>query len=274
MSHNPSAAEIAKIIAEAPTLEKCAFKCPHCSAISLHTWHHVLFGEVESGFLPTVVLPATVQIEASNNPDDQILAVAAHSIASGLPALVETPGTFSADYWAVNLHSSKCFACKGVTIFLGGRVIYPRYSLDALPSPDLPVEIASIFREAATISQASPRAAAALLRLCVERICLHLGKSGRIDEMIGQLVADGSLPTRVKQALDVVRVIGNESVHPGSIELSDDADTTKSLFNLVNLIAEVTIGEPARIKAMYDALPPEKREAAERRDARARGETK
>lgn len=37
-----------------------------------------------------------------------------------------------------------------------------------------------------------------------------------------------------------MRVIGNESVHPGEMDIRDDHDTVFQLFDLVNLIAEQT----------------------------------
>lgn len=69
-------------------------------------------------------------------------------------------------------------------------------------------------------------------------------------------------------ALDVVRVIGNEAVHPGQVDLRDDRDTATRLFGLVNLIAEKMISEPKHVAAMYNALPQPKLKAIEDRDKR------
>jgi len=56
-------------------------------------------------------------------------------------------------------------------------------------------------------------------------------------------------------ALDAVRVIGNNAVHPGQIDLTDDVATATALFGLVNFISEKMISEPAEIKRLYDLLP-------------------
>ena len=63
-----------------------------------------------------------------------------------------------------------------------------------------------------------------------------------------------------------MRVIGNESVHPGSIDLNDDRETALRLFELVNAITEQMISHPAKVKEMYAKLPEAKRQAIEVRD--------
>lgn len=83
--------------------------------------------------------------------------------------------------------------------------------------------------------------------------------------MIGALVRKGLNPT-VQQALDTVRVIGNEAVHPGEMDLSDDTETAEALFSLVNLIADQMISGPKAVNAMFSSLPEEKRKGIENRD--------
>lgn len=150
-------------------------------------------------------------------------------------------------------------------------LVYPLTALAPMPHPDMPEDIAIDFEEARQISSQSPRAAAALLRLCVQKICnFLLGKPGKIDDQIGQLVADG-LPKRVQQALDAVRVIGNESVHPGTMDLNDSPEVAQALFRLVNLIVQDCISAPKEAEDVYGLLPAGKREGIERRDAKAKG---
>jgi len=124
------------------------------------------------------------------------------------------------------------------------------------------------FEEAREIVDASPRGAAALLRLCTQKLCRYLGEKGKnLDEEIGNLVKKGLNPL-IQQSLDVVRVIGNEAVHPGVIDLNDDRDTAIQLFTLVNSIAEQMISHPKAVRAMYDKLPEAKRKAIEQRDGK------
>ena len=120
--------------------------------------------------------------------------------------------------------------------------------------------------EAKAIVNKSPRGAAALLRLCIQKLCEQLGEKGKnINDDIANLVKIG-LPVKIQQALDVVRVIGNNAVHPGQIDLRDDQDTAMKLFELINVIAEVMITQPKEVERLYQSLPQTAREAIQKRD--------
>ena len=118
----------------------------------------------------------------------------------------------------------------------------------------------------------SPRAAAALLRLCVQRLCEHLGDPKKnLDENI-RIMAEKGLDSRVKKALDIVRVTGNRAVHPAHInsqaDSGDDRTDSAALFRLVNIIADKMIGQEKDINEMYDELPRSVREGIARRDGK------
>ena len=134
----------------------------------------------------------------------------------------------------------------------------------------MPLDARAIYEEAASIAAESPRAAAALLRLAVQQLCVHFGGEGRnINEDIGKLVEAG-LPAKVQRALDVVRVIGNNAVHPGQISV-DDPEVAGQLFRLCNVIVESMITVPKEVDAMYESLPSTSRDAIEKRDGRKDG---
>jgi hypothetical protein len=93
------------------------------------------------------------------------------------------------------------------------------------------------------------------------------GRLGRtLNADIASLVEKGLSPV-VQKSLDVVRVVGNEAVHPGTLDLRDDQDTASRLFRLVNIIAERMISHPKRVDAMYEELPESKKAQIEKRDA-------
>jgi hypothetical protein len=132
---------------------------------------------------------------------------------------------------------------------------------------DAPQSIKLDFDEAANIVDLSPRGAAALLRLCIQKIVIELGETGKnLNADIGSLVAKGVIDTKIQQALDVVRVIGNGAVHPGQIDIKDDKATAIKLFEIVNLIVEITISTPKQIKSMYETLPESALKQIEKRD--------
>jgi hypothetical protein len=145
-------------------------------------------------------------------------------------------------------------------------MIYPNKVTAPLPNPDLPEDIKTDFEEARQIANLSPKGAAALLRLVIQKICIHLGESGKdINKDIASLVKKG-LSSKIQKALDIVRVVGNESVHPGQIDLNDDPATTTKLFELINIIAETMITQPKEIDKLFDGLPDEKKAAILKRD--------
>ena len=147
-----------------------------------------------------------------------------------------------------------CQNCNKSIIWLNEHYSYPE-AITMEPNPDMPDSVMSLFVEASSIYNKSPRAACALLRLAIERLCNELGESGDINTMIGNLVKNG-LSEVVQKALDAVRVIGNKAVHPGQIAFDvDDKATAEMLMKLLNIITERMITEPKEIDNIFEALP-------------------
>jgi len=159
-----------------------------------------------------------------------------------------------------------CSHCDEFSIWHKEIMIYPNFAGIESPNQDLNSDIKDDYQEAAEILQKSPRGAAALLRLAVQKLCVQLGEKGDINNDIGNLVKRG-LPIKVQQSLDFLRVIGNEAVHPGQMDLKDNIETASSLFRLINFIAEKLITELKEIEEIYGALPENKKEQILKRDA-------
>jgi hypothetical protein len=148
----------------------------------------------------------------------------------------------------------QCDHCSKKTLWLNEAMLYPDTGKAPQPNPDLPDPVKAVYLEAASISTKSPRGAAALLRLAIQILCRELGENGdNINRDIGDLVRKG-LPERVQQSLDIVRVTGNNAVHPGQIDVDDPA-VVQNLFTLINVIAEYCITMPNRISGIYASLP-------------------
>lgn len=158
-----------------------------------------------------------------------------------------------------------CRHCEQASFWFDGRIFYPP-SGGPPPNADLDRDIIEDYNEARRIVNDSPRGAAALLRLSLQKLMVQLGEKGQnINDDIKNLVKKG-LPARIQQALDIVRVIGNNAVHPGELDIKDDLSTAQSLFELVNQIAESMISEPKRIDELYGRLPESQRKAIDERD--------
>ena len=158
-----------------------------------------------------------------------------------------------------------CQNCNELIIWIDNNFIYPEI-IATEPNEDMPDSVKTLYNEASLIYNKSPRAACALLRLAVERLCNELGEQGSIDTMIGSLVKKG-LPPMIQRALDIVRVIGNKAVHPGQISFDvDDKTTAETLMKLLNIITERLISEPKEINSIFEALPQTTKESIEKRD--------
>ncbi len=165
-----------------------------------------------------------------------------------------------------------CDHCKDVSIWREAKLVYPVRSLAPHPHMEMPKSILPDYEEARNVLIFSPRASAALLRLATEKLAQFLvsesghGQSGDLNSNIGILVKDG-LPRSIQQALDSLRVIGNEAVHPGMLDLKDDNDTAIKLFRLLNVIIENRISEPKEIGDLYaEKIPDSKKEQIAERD--------
>lgn len=132
--------------------------------------------------------------------------------------------------------------------------------------PDMPASIVEEYQEARSIFARSPRAAVALLRLAIQKLMVELGEKGEnINSDIKSLVAKG-LPIEVQKAFDYCRVVGNNAVHPGEINLNDTPEMGQQLFNMINFIIEERIKRPRQIAALYEQLPEAARVAIDKRD--------
>lgn len=166
-------------------------------------------------------------------------------------------------------HLTVCISCSKATIWAGDTTLYPA----SLPSPevhpDTPEDIRADYNEARKIHTLSPRGAAALLRLALQKLLAQLGgRTGSIDGDIRALASNGLHPHLIS-AMDVVRITGNEAVHPGEMDLRDNVEIVNNLFQVFNIIVDQMISGPKKIATMYAGLPASKTAAAEQKDASA-----
>lgn len=188
-------------------------------------------------------------------------------------------GVFAAQVWRA-IYSSEpgnfvqikpmdlnvCEHCHLKSYWYNGKMIIPCEAPVPPAHVDLPASCIAEYTEARSIVALSPRAAAALLRLALQKLMLELNEKGKnINDDIGSLVSKG-LPIQVQQALDYCRVVGNHAVHPGEINLNDTPDIAHNLFQMMNFIVEDRIARPKQIANLYSQLPAEAREAIEKRD--------
>jgi len=171
---------------------------------------------------------------------------------------------------------SKCQHCQVLTLWSHlEKIVQPdSVPFGPDPNPDMPKNVLDIYEEARRVLPVSVRSCAALLRLALQVLIetLEPGR-GHINQKIRRLVERGLEPSAQK-AMDVLRVVGNNAVHPGSIELEEDGELVPALFGLLNLVVHHVISRPRQIEALFDSLPESARQAIAKRDQPTRRKSK
>lgn len=243
-----------------PSAYTTAFNCPHCGAFSNQAWSFV-FTQSNDHKIPTPFLigrGGASELDLSdirNTEEREKIFAWAEKMALGEP-FMEKPDPWPQSLQRLqNVNVSSCFNCKKHALWVHTEMVEPRHIDAPPPNPDMSADIRRDYEEACAILGHSPRGAAALARLSIQKLCKELGKPGKnINDDIGALVTDG-LDKRIQQALDVVRVVGNQAVHPGQIDLRDDRATAETLLKLVNMIVDKLVSEPKHIEELYSNLP-------------------
>ena len=172
--------------------------------------------------------------------------------------------------WEVNLTTAQCNICNEHSIWRKGYLVYPFNPSVPKAENNMPDDVKELYEEARQVHVYSPRAAAALLRLAIEKLTPHLGEpTGKLNTRIGNLQKKNAFDARVIKCLDIIRITANEGgAHDGLMDLTgaEGAKTVSNLFFAINYIVEKTITEPARLDQMFGNLPQEKLDGIKNRD--------
>lgn len=248
-----------------PAITKTSFNCPHCGALAHQDWYSLLADKSREPPGGLISAEMRVLFGGGRHEDGPFLGSPPKSMfPEGNEA--RSSENFKNLY---HMFVSQCFSCKAISIWADDKLVYPQRGGEAPPAnPDLSDDIRRDYDEASRILDLSPRGAAALLRLALQKLCKELGQPGKnINDDIKALVADGLDPV-VQQALDSIRVHGNKAVHPGDIDLREEPGTAEVLFGVLNLIVDKMISSPKRVEELYKALPEKELQRIEKRDGR------
>ncbi len=234
------------------------FQCPHCNTVATQTW-----------FSANVVGSRAMEIldhlyfdyrERTSDHCQRCIVVFRESIGDRIKInfcrLV--PEDFS---------MATCLSCGKFTLWVNEEIVYPKIIALPPPNDDLNEDIKALYLEASSILLDSPKGAAALLRLALQKLLVQVGKGGKnINNDIKELVSEGLRP-EIQKALDLLRVIGNNAVHPGQINLKDNPHIAQKLFNILNFIAEELITKPKEVEKLFaDVIPTETQDHIKQRD--------
>lgn len=162
---------------------------------------------------------------------------------------------------------AECHNCCEYSVWHDKQLIYPHLLAGPVPATDMSDNVREVYEEARTIAAASPRAAAALLRVCVEMVINELVPGdATLFRKIGKLV-EQDLDQRIQKMLDSVRFYGNDGgAHPGEIDLKEQPEVVSMLMFCVNRIVEQMNTWPRQADEFYETIPENKRQGIEQRD--------
>ena len=241
-----------------PRYESIKFQCPHCNTVATQKWFDAhKAGSTANGIINNLYLDYRNQVR---DYTQEAILVFLRGIKNPLQSSLYkfVPRGFSI---------ATCASCNNFTLWVNEEIIYPKKTTVPPPNEDLDEDIKTLYLEASNILIDSPKGATALLRLALQMLLKQIGKDGKkINDDIKELVSEGLSPT-IQQALDLLRVIGNNAVHPGQINLDDNAEIAQKLFSILNFIADELITKPKELEKLYaDLIPLETQEHIRQRD--------
>lgn len=212
-----------------PKYNETAFNCPHCKAYTQQKWYQVT----------TKTYPAN---NYSGEEEHSSYEIEENYRVKGFQGLA----------------FSDCELCKKKSIWLERKMIYPVENIIENPKELMPEDVKKLYEEARSVFPFSSRASAALLRLALEILLPQLGaEKSSLNKMILQLVSEKKAIGRVRDAMDYLRLMGNEAVHPGVIDhgSEDDEYVSLALFKILNYIVSETLESDAMVDEVYSLLP-------------------
>jgi hypothetical protein len=163
------------------SVKETAFNCPHCGALASQEWYSLYVDRVAHGrtpFIPNSGFENAVlnDPELDDNAKERLIDEA-KNMKRGLVFFGERNGVYLQNE-AGNLFASCCFNCRQIAVWVHDRLIFPPELHGIEPNEDIPPDILQDYEEARSILNLSPREAAALLRLAIQKLVKHLGEKG------------------------------------------------------------------------------------------------
>lgn len=217
----------------APSFMQDVFTCPFCDVTAKQEWYGNNYALPASLKTDDPMKKDTIQFGSYGIPDSEI-----------------RRWTFA-----------KCANCGQMSVWHDTEMVYPEHCPVDEPNLDMPEAVENKYREAAKVVSLSPVSAAALLRLALQLLLADILES----ESTGNIYRDidtlkkRQLDSSLIKALDIIRITGNESVHPGTIDLNESKEDALYLFDLLNMICDQCYTQPKRMQEMYEKLPESKR---------------
>ena len=148
----------------------------------------------------------------------------------------------------------RCPGCGRLCLEVDREIAYPLGS-SVEPNQHMPTDAQDIFREAQGIINASPRAACAMLRVCVERMVNARKPQGK---NLAEKTESLNLPDNMRKLANVCRLVGNDAVHSNAINFSVGSDealaVSEALTRFANRLADELFGMQEEADALEERI--------------------
>ncbi|WP_293705550.1 DUF4145 domain-containing protein [uncultured Parasutterella sp.] len=155
-----------------------------------------------------------------------------------------------------------CSACGGMSLFIGNKIVWP-VSSGIKPCEGIPEATKRFFEEAQSVLRLSPRSCCALLRVSLETFANwaipRMGvKDFDSESSLNNKIDALQVSPLLKERLHNCRAVGNDSAHPGFLDLEgkDTLETALQMTEAINDLFAVCmayIRTAARAKDIKDA---------------------
>jgi hypothetical protein len=246
-----------------PTIDQLAFNCPHCHALARQFWFSVHADPLKADEKPVVANGETVAAPMFGDAEEGEREREVKWMPSGRPFLRVHREFRNRD--VQNISISYCFNCNEICLWVVDQMVWPGCATGPEPKLHASPHVRRETEEASPTLDASPRGAAALLRLAMEKLCKELSDSEESPRPeIAPLFQD-EVDARVQKVLDAMRIIESNAIPPDHVGVGDTRATAETLSGLVNLICEKMIIEPRHLQALYAKVRDDAQSALEQR---------
>jgi Domain of unknown function (DUF4145) len=249
-----------------PAIDQLSFNCPHCHALARQFWFSVHADPLKADEKPLVAPAETLKAltlgDVEEDERDRKMKWAERMV-SGRPFLEVHRQFRNRDVQNVSI--SYCFNCNEMCLWVCDQLVWPKRVESPEPKLQALPDVRRDDDEASQTLDASPRGAAALLRLALDKVCKELGESRESpkDDMASFVQED--VDARAQKVLEAMCIIESNATPPGQIGVGDNRAAAETLSGLVNLICEKMIMEPRHLQAVYTKLREGALNAMERR---------
>jgi hypothetical protein len=154
-----------------PALGLDSFSCPHvdCGAIAHQTWFKLYVDTYKDNGAPWIpALDSFADMRSQGFAADVIEFFERMAKKEVFFEIHDNVAYLKTEL--INVVVSRCYSCNNISIWRADDLIYPVSKVSIAPNEGMPSDVRNDFLEANEILNKSPRGAAALLRLCIQKL--------------------------------------------------------------------------------------------------------